>query len=105
MAYGSKRPTRVPLLTERHRLQRLTCARNHLGWTLDDWKTVAWSDESRFQLIRGDGRIRVWRRPHEAMDPSCQQGTVQAGGGSVIDRKSTRLNSSHRSLSRMPSSA
>ena len=26
-------------------------------------------------------------------------------GGSLIDRKSTRLNSSHRSLSRMPSSA
>ena len=28
-----------------------------------------------------------------------------AGGGRVIDRKSTRLNSSHRSQSRMPSSA
>ncbi|GIY17379.1 transposable element Tc1 transposase [Caerostris darwini] len=24
------------------------------------------------------------RRPHEAMDPNCQQGTVQAGGGSVM---------------------
>ena len=84
MGYGSRRPTRVPLLTERHRLQRLTWARDHLGWTLDDRKTVEWSDESRFQLIRADGRVRVWRRPHEAMDPSCQQGTVQAGGGSVM---------------------
>ena len=27
------------------------------------------------------------------------------GGGNLLDRKSTRLNSSHRSLSRMPSSA
>ena len=66
MGYGSRRPTRVPLLTERHRLQRLTWARDHLGWTLDDWKTVAWSDESRFQLIRADDRVRVWCRPHEA---------------------------------------
>ena len=45
---------------------------------------MAWSDESRYQLFRADGRVRVWRRPHEAMDPSCQQGTVQAGGGSIL---------------------
>lgn len=84
MGYGSRRPTRVPLLDARHRLQRLSWARDHIGWTLDDWKTVAWSDESRFRLVRADGRVRVWRRPHEAMDPSCQQGTVQAGGGSIM---------------------
>lgn len=45
---------------------------------------MAWSDESRFQLVRADGRVRVWRRPHEAMDPSFQQGTVQACGGSIM---------------------
>ncbi|GBO09083.1 hypothetical protein AVEN_235992-1 [Araneus ventricosus] len=28
--------------------------------------------------------IRVWRQPHESMDPACQQGTVQGGGGSVM---------------------
>ncbi|GBM50916.1 hypothetical protein AVEN_64288-1 [Araneus ventricosus] len=28
--------------------------------------------------------VRVWRRPHEAMDPSCQQGAAQVGGGSII---------------------
>ena len=32
-------------------------------------------------------------------------GVVTTGVGAVGDRKSTRLNSSHRSLSRMPSSA
>lgn len=84
LGYGSRRPTRVPLLTARHRLQRLSWAREHIGWSLDQWKTVAWSDESRFQLVRADGRVRVWRRPHEAMDPNCQQGTVQAGGGSIM---------------------
>ncbi|GIY56940.1 hypothetical protein CDAR_86611 [Caerostris darwini] len=84
LGYSSRRPTRVPLLTERHRLQRLSWAREHIGWSLDEWKTVAWSNESRFQLVRADGRVRVWRRPHEAMDSNCQQGTVQAGGGSVM---------------------
>ncbi|GFX28986.1 transposable element Tcb2 transposase [Trichonephila clavipes] len=44
------------------------------------------SDESCFQLNRADGRVRVSRKPHEFMDPTCQQGTVQAGGGSMIVR-------------------
>ncbi|GFX90283.1 transposable element Tcb2 transposase [Trichonephila clavipes] len=51
--------------------------------TVGDWKHVAWSDESRFQLNRPDGRVQVWRQPLESMDPTCQQGTVPADGGSV----------------------
>ncbi|GFY23619.1 hypothetical protein TNCV_1039181 [Trichonephila clavipes] len=31
-----------------------------------------------------DGRVRVWRQPHESMDFTCQQGTVQAGRGYVM---------------------
>lgn len=84
MGFRSRRPTRVPLLTPRHKALRLAWARQHRHWTVDDWKNVAWSDESRYQLYRADGRVRVWRQPHESMDPSCQQGTVQAGGGSVM---------------------
>ncbi|KAG8186936.1 hypothetical protein JTE90_000406 [Oedothorax gibbosus] len=42
------------------------------------------SDESRFQMFHADGRHRAWRTPHEAMDPACQVGAVQAGGLSVI---------------------
>ena len=34
-----------------------------------------------------------------------EMSAYDAGYGTVLDRKSTRLNSSHRSLSRMPSSA
>ncbi|GBO17372.1 hypothetical protein AVEN_68729-1 [Araneus ventricosus] len=33
---------------------------------------MCWSDALRFQ------------RPHEAMDASCQQGTVEAGGSSIM---------------------
>ncbi|GFX46266.1 transposable element Tcb2 transposase [Trichonephila clavipes] len=65
---------------------RLTWARLHRQWTVDDWKHVAWSDESCFQLNRSYERIQVWRQPHESMDPTCQQGTAQAGGGSMMVR-------------------
>jgi transposase len=84
MGIRSRRPSRVPLMTARHKAMRLAWARQHRHWTVEDWKNVAWSDESRFQLYRADGRVRVWRKPHEAMDPACQQGIVQAGGASVM---------------------
>lgn len=82
--FRSRRPIRVPLMTARHKALRLAWARQHHHWTTDDWKHVAWSDESRFQWYRADGRERVWRLPHYSVDPTCQQGTVQAGGGSVM---------------------
>ncbi|GFW82067.1 transposable element Tcb2 transposase [Trichonephila clavipes] len=31
----------------------------------------------------GDNLV-LWRQPHESMDPSSQQETVQAGGGTVM---------------------
>ncbi|GBN18784.1 hypothetical protein AVEN_39710-1 [Araneus ventricosus] len=45
MELCSRRPTRVPLLTKRHRQLRLQWAREHRDWTMDEWKGVAWSDE------------------------------------------------------------
>ncbi|GFY29640.1 transposable element Tcb2 transposase [Trichonephila clavipes] len=82
--FRSRRSIRVTLLTAGHNTLRLVWAYQHRHSTVYDWKHVAWSDESRFQLNRADGRVRVWRRPHKFMDPTCQQGNVQAGGGSVM---------------------
>uniref|UniRef100_A0A4W4EIZ2 Uncharacterized protein n=1 Tax=Electrophorus electricus TaxID=8005 RepID=A0A4W4EIZ2_ELEEL len=28
--------------------------------------------------------ICVWRKPHEAMDVACQQGTIEVGSGSIM---------------------
>ncbi|GFW20920.1 HTH_Tnp_Tc3_2 domain-containing protein [Trichonephila clavipes] len=81
--YMGFRSRRVPLLTARHKALRHAWVRQR-HWTVEDWKQVAWSDESSFQLNRADGRIRVWRQLHEFVDSTCQQGTVQAGGSSVM---------------------
>ncbi|GFX68530.1 transposable element Tcb2 transposase [Trichonephila clavipes] len=56
----------------------------HRHWTVDEWQHVALSDEPRFQFNRADGRVRVWRQPHESTDPTCPERTVQADGGSVM---------------------
>ncbi|GBM96405.1 Transposable element Tcb2 transposase [Araneus ventricosus] len=84
MGFRSRKTTIVPLLTERHKALCIAWARQHSHCTVDDWKHIVWSDESRFQLYREDGRVQVWRNPHESMDPTCQQGTVQSGGASVM---------------------
>ncbi len=50
MGYSSRRPHRVPLLSAKNRKRRLQFAQAHQNWTIEDWKNVVWSDESRFLL-------------------------------------------------------
>ncbi|GFX80293.1 transposable element Tc1 transposase [Trichonephila clavipes] len=56
MCFGSRRPTRVPLLNARHRVALLAWAREGKDWNVEDWKRVAWSKESRFRILNTDGR-------------------------------------------------
>ncbi len=62
MGYSSRRPHRVPLLSAKNRKRRLQFTQAHQNWTIDDWKNVAWSDESRFLLQHSDCRVRIWRK-------------------------------------------
>jgi transposase len=56
----SRRKAKEPLLNERIKEQRLTFAREHVAWSVDDWKMVMFSDESHFELRCGsqDRRCR-----------------------------------------------
>ncbi|GBN02886.1 hypothetical protein AVEN_153238-1 [Araneus ventricosus] len=51
---------------------------------MDEWKRVAWSDESRFRIHHVDGRVRVRRLPCEQLLSSCTTGHTQAGGGGIM---------------------
>ncbi len=84
MDYSRRRPHRVLLLSANIRKQNLQFTQAHQNWTIEDWKKVAWSDESRFLLRDSDGRVRIWYKEHESMDPSFLVSTVQAGGGGVM---------------------
>ena len=48
MGLHSCRPVRVPTLTCVHCRNRQQWAREHQNWTTEQWKKLAWSDESRF---------------------------------------------------------
>ena len=73
------------VLTARHRAARL------------QWARVLFSDESRFNLSRHDGQIRVFRRRGEHFADKCLIERDRFGGGSVmvwggiIGRRKTNL--------------
>jgi hypothetical protein len=75
---------RVPLLSAKNKKLLLHWAKEQKHWTQENWKNIAWSDESRFLLFHTDGRTRVWRKPHEHMHPSCRMSTLPAGSGGVM---------------------
>ena len=49
----------------------------HQNWTADDWKSVIFSDESRFNLHGHDGMNRVRRKKGEKYSPKCLLRTVK----------------------------
>ncbi|GBN23150.1 hypothetical protein AVEN_71595-1 [Araneus ventricosus] len=53
MGFKSRRSTRLPLTTARHKALRLAWDHQHQHWTIHDWKHVVWSDEYRFQIVLG----------------------------------------------------
>ena len=63
---------------------RLQFARNHVRWTRQQWRTVTFSNESRFCLRHIDGRLRVWRRNGERHAEVNVQPRHAHNGGSVM---------------------
>ncbi len=52
-------------------------AKAHLKWTVSNWKSVLWSDESKFDILVGNhGRHVLWAK-EERDCPACYQRSVQ----------------------------
>lgn len=80
----ARRPAKAPKLEAHHRRARLQFAREHLRWTMEQWKNVLFSDESRIALNAPDGRQRVYRRRSERFAPCAIVETVGYQGGSIM---------------------
>jgi hypothetical protein len=76
--------TKRPLLSAKHRKARLDFAHAHKDWTIEDWKRVIWSDETKINCLGSDGCKWVWKKPGEGLSDRLVQGTVKFGGGSIM---------------------
>jgi len=62
----------------------LDFAKSHKKWTLEDWKRVIWSDETKINRLGSDGRTWVWKEVGEQLSDRVVEGIVKFGGGNVM---------------------
>ncbi len=72
--YRSKKKPYLNMI-QKHR--RFLWAKAHLKWTVAKWKTVLWSDESKFEVLFGKLGRHVIRTKEDKDNPSCYQRSVQ----------------------------
>ncbi len=72
--YRSKKKPYLNIIQKR---RRFLWAKAHLKWTVAKWKTVLWSDESKFEVIFGKLGRHVIRTKEDKDNPSCYQRSVQ----------------------------
>jgi len=81
---GGRIAVKKPLLRAANIKKRYAWAKEHQDWTEEQWKTVLWTDESKFELFGSHRRTYVRRRPGERFHHECIVPTVKHGGGSVM---------------------
>ena len=73
-----------PFLDVRHRRRRLAFALKYREWTVEDWKRVIWSDETKINRFGSDGKEYVWKEVGKGLSNREIQGTVKYGGGNIM---------------------
>jgi len=73
-----------PYLPDKAVKYRFNWARAVADWSLEEWKKVIFSDESKFNLFGSDGKMYCRRRPGEELLPRNVTKIVKHGGGSVM---------------------
>ncbi|GBO07195.1 hypothetical protein AVEN_45419-1 [Araneus ventricosus] len=48
------------------------------------WESVIFVDESDFNIFGSNGRLTLWRKPNEELNPKNLLPTVKLGGGDIM---------------------
>ena len=62
----------------------LNFARYHENWTVEDWKRILWSDETKINRIGSDGKVYTWKKRGEPLSDRTTTPTVKHGGGNNL---------------------
>jgi hypothetical protein len=72
------------MLQPLHIKKRLAWAWDKVNWTPEQWRSVIWSDESKFNVNGSDRRTRVNHKEGERFSPDHLLKTVKFGNGSIM---------------------
>ena len=56
---------------------RLGFALKYHDWSVEDWKHMIWSDETKINRIGSDGQEYVWKKAGERLGDRKIRGTVK----------------------------
>jgi transposase len=73
-----------PFLSKKNVKSRLEFAKIHQHWTVEDWKRVIFSDESKINKFNADGRSWCWFSDPAELNSGTVKQTVKFGGGGVM---------------------
>lgn len=59
-------------------------AEKYRDYTIEDWKKVWWSDETKINHLGSDERRFVWKGTKESLSNQLVEGTVKFGGGAKL---------------------
>ena len=80
----ARRKSKKPFLSKKHKMERLRWAMTHRSWTVDDWKRVIFSDETKINLWNSDDVQYCLKKQDSPLRPFLVQETVKHGGGSLM---------------------
>lgn len=78
------RPRKVPFISEKNRIRRLSMCKQWIKRPQAFWNTVIWSDETKINYFKSDGNRYVWRFANEEYNEDCTVKTVKGNGGSIM---------------------
>ena len=72
------------LLFSRYRKAHRDFACVHKDWTIEDWKKIIWSNETKINCLWSDGCKWAWKRAGEGLSNRLVDETLKFGGGSLM---------------------
>ncbi|KAJ1304965.1 hypothetical protein OPQ81_006097 [Rhizoctonia solani] len=77
----------TPALTSDHIKARLAFAKAHQFWTVEDWKHVQWSDETKINHFGSDGLHYAYKRVGQEPQPHQINQTHKHGGDGNLNKE------------------
>lgn len=82
--YKSFYRRKKPHITSKNLMDRITYAKKYLDEPSEFWEKVLFTDESKYNIVGWDGRLKVWRLPGQGLNPKYTAKTVKHGNGGLM---------------------